>query len=605
MLRIKKWLRLAFARLVEVSPILASRILYYRAFRKRLHLQKPVTFNEKLMWLKLYEEDALKTKCADKYGVRDYVHARGLSEHLIKTYGVYDYVEDIDFEQLPERFVLKCTHGSSFNIVCANKYFLDKAHTVAQLQKWLQTDYSLYCAEPHYAKIKPRIVVEEFIGERGGRLPTDYKIHCFHGEPQIIQVVVDRDTPRKKNMLFSKEWVMLPYKKDTLLQDVCERPRELARMLEIARKLSEEFTYVRVDLYAVEGQVYFGELTFTPAACVDANLLEGADVQIGKLLDLTTVSTKKSDEQMMRRYMKKLGRKAFQLVVKSSPILASKILYMATFRKRLDLKTPQSINEKLMWLKLYEENSLKVQCADKLSVRNYVRERGYGHLLIDLYEVYDCAEAIDFAKLPESFAMKCTHGSGYNLFCENQATFDQEQARAQLQKWHATDYGMQRAELHYSKITPRIIIEPLIAQVTTEVPIDYQIHCFNGKPRYIEVIVNGQNNQDYILFSTTWEPLAVNEATIQFVGTIERPQKLAEMLKIARSLSEAFTYVRVDLYYVAEKVYFGELTFTPDACLDRDFICGAEYEIGKLLDLADLKRPGYIPSIKRVEEPLR
>lgn len=295
----------------------------------------------------------------------------------------------------------------------------------------------------------------------------------------------------------------------------------------------------------------------------------------------------------MRGNMKKIGKSVFQLCVKRSPVLASKLIYLKTFRKRLNLKNPQTLNEKLMWLKLYEDNALKVQCADKLAVRNYIRERGYAHILLDLYDVYDCAEAIDFTTLPDRFVVKCTHGSGFNVFCEEKSAFDEKQARAQLKRWQAVDYGLQRAELHYSKITPRILAERLLEKAKG--PLDYQIHCFNGKPQLIEVILGSTAKKEYILFNTSWELLPVNEASRRFDKVIERPKHLEEMLTIARTLSEAFTYVRVDLYDTAEVIYFSELTFTPDACLDRDFVRGADFELGKLLDLTGQKRPSFAP----------
>ena len=284
---IKKLGRRIFGVIVKISPVLASKLIYLKVFRKRLNLKTPRTFNEKLMWLKLKEQDALKTQCTDKYLVREYVAQQCFPELLIDLHGIYERAEDIDFDKLPSRFVLKCTHGSGFNIVCTNKQFLDKANVRKQLNTWLKTDYSLYSGEPQYAKIKPRIIAERFIGKRGGKVPTDYKIHCFHGEPQFIDVILDRDTPFKKNLTYTCEWGFLPYTQDAVqFEEVCERPVKLADMLDIARRLSRAFTYVRVDLYAIGVRIYFGELTFTPAACLNTTLLASADLKLGYLLNL-------------------------------------------------------------------------------------------------------------------------------------------------------------------------------------------------------------------------------------------------------------------------------------------------------------------------------
>lgn len=283
----KKLRRHIFGKIVKVSPVIASKLIYLKVFKKKLNLKEPRTFNEKLMWLKLKEQDTLKIQCTDKYLVREYVANRCFPELLIDLHGIYESAEEIDFDKLPNRFVLKCTHGSGFNIVCTNKHFLDKVYVRKQLNTWLKTDYSLYCGEPHYAKIRPRIIAESFIGKRSGKVPTDYKIHCFHGEPQYIEVVLDRGTPFQKILTYTCDWELLPYKYEAIhFQGVCERPMKLSDMLEIARRLSKAFTYVRVDLYAIGVRIYFGELTFTPSACLDTNLLASADMELGNLLNL-------------------------------------------------------------------------------------------------------------------------------------------------------------------------------------------------------------------------------------------------------------------------------------------------------------------------------
>lgn len=158
---LKRFLRFFFQLLIKKSPLVASKVIYFRTFGKRLNLKNPTTFNEKLMWLKLYEDDSLKTKCADKYLVRDYVRKAGYSRALIDLYKVYESVEDINFQELPKSFVMKCTHGSGFNIICPDKDKMDLQKTIVQLKKWMKMDYSRLAAEPHYSKIKPRIIVEK------------------------------------------------------------------------------------------------------------------------------------------------------------------------------------------------------------------------------------------------------------------------------------------------------------------------------------------------------------------------------------------------------------------------------------------------------------
>lgn len=290
---IKKALRTGFSVVVKTSPTFASKVIYYKTFRKKLDLKDPKTFNEKLMWLKLFEDDSLKTKCTDKYLVRDYITDLGYSSILIDLYKVYDCVDDINFDELPNRFVMKCTHGSGFNIICSNKEQLNQKETIVRLKKWMKSDFSLSNAEPHYSKIKPRIIVERFLGASDRKLPIDYKIHCFHGKPEIIELVLNRGTDEKKYILMNLDWNILPYNEQSAhYQGEIQKPKKLDQMLEIAKKLSSVFTYVRVDLYYYENEIFFGELTFTPDACLFTDLFYDAEYRIGELLDLTKSNVK-------------------------------------------------------------------------------------------------------------------------------------------------------------------------------------------------------------------------------------------------------------------------------------------------------------------------
>lgn len=285
---IKKVLRPSFSLLVKASPVIASKVIYYKTFREKLNLKNPTTFNEKLMWLKLKEEDTLKTRYTDKYSVRDYIKENGYENILIELYKVYDSVEEINFEELPNSFIIKCTHGSGFNIICSNKEQLDRKNTILQIKKWMKIDYSLVSCEPHYSKIKPRIIVERFLGDSDGKVPIDYKIHCFHGEPKIIELIFDRGTSQKKCILLNLDWETLPYNEQSInFKEVIQKPEKSNEMLEIARSLSSPFTYVRVDLYYYNKEIFFGELTFTPDACLFTDLSDEAGYKIGNLLDLT------------------------------------------------------------------------------------------------------------------------------------------------------------------------------------------------------------------------------------------------------------------------------------------------------------------------------
>ena len=238
------------------------------------------------MWLKLYENSKLKSACTDKWAVRDYVKSLGLAEHLIPVLQVADDVEEIVFEQLPKRFVMKCTHGSGYNLIILNKKVIRFDETKKQLAKWLNTDYSLINCEPHYRKIQPRIMIEQFLGEQNGQVPTDIKIHCFHGKPELIELIVGRYSNEKYTVSLTPTWEPVHYYHMPETESLMERPKTLEKMLEIAQKLSKPFTYVRVDLYDVGEKIYFGELTFTPSACLEIEMSEPILKQLGDFIQL-------------------------------------------------------------------------------------------------------------------------------------------------------------------------------------------------------------------------------------------------------------------------------------------------------------------------------
>ena len=268
---------------------LSSKIMYRAVVHKKLNLDSPTTFNEKLCWLKLREFPTNQQVicCADKYEVRDYIRKKGHEALLVNLIGVWDQAEDIDWNVLPEKFVLKCTHGCAYNVICTDKNALDKKQTIQKLNSWLKEDFGLVSGEPHYSKIQRRVICEEFLE---GEL-KDYKFYCFNGVPRFYYVAV---TPNGDfhNMRCDFFWpngepadfYRLEHKRLDTLPEV---PENLGQMMEISQKLSEDFPFVRVDLMNVNGKLYFSELTFTPSAGIMPLAPDDADERIGQWLDLS------------------------------------------------------------------------------------------------------------------------------------------------------------------------------------------------------------------------------------------------------------------------------------------------------------------------------
>lgn len=259
---------------------------------KKLDLDNPLRWGEKLIWLNHNWLPQIKSDCADKYKVRDYIKSKGFENLLIPLLGMWEDAREIDFDALPNRFVLKCNHGCKMNILVQDKDKLDKQAVIKQLNKWKSIDYGKSSYELHYSNIKPLIICEEFLPVKDDSEIVDFKIHCFNGVPKFIGLCFDRDpvTRISKGAIYSPEWERLNLLKENNDNVSFPKPDNLSEMLNIAVQLSKEFPYVRVDLYSIKGKIYFGELTFTP----DGNLPEReynerASIEIGKWLDLSNL----------------------------------------------------------------------------------------------------------------------------------------------------------------------------------------------------------------------------------------------------------------------------------------------------------------------------
>lgn len=273
----------------NISPEFSAKAHYYIKFKKKLNLRNPTNFNEKIQWLKFNEyKGDIYTLCADKYKVREYIISKGCGEILNELYGVYDNPQAIDYDALPEKFALKCNHGAGYNIICENKSLLDIEKTNKQLNEWLKQDFSSHFVEPQYKKIERKILCEKFIENEFGGFPDDYKFYCFNGKPYAVMVCIGREKGTPKFYYFDMNWNPLPFE-DTieLINDnqLPEMPEGFHKMKEYAYKLATDFKFVRADFYLLNGQVIFGELTFTPSAGLDVTLQE-ADVILGGQLKL-------------------------------------------------------------------------------------------------------------------------------------------------------------------------------------------------------------------------------------------------------------------------------------------------------------------------------
>lgn len=260
--------------------------------QKRLpRLHAPLTFNEKMLWLQVHYRDALMVRCADKYLVREYVRERISDDILVPLLGVYKAPGEIPFSTLPDSFILKATHGSGWNIVCRSRSTFDIQAASAKLSKHLRTNYYSLGREWVYRELTPRIICEALLLDADGEIPPDYKFHCCHGEPAFIQVDFNRLGAHTRN-LYDLDWRLLPYRYNRFPNNLdagADAPAALPSMLRIARQLSQAFPLVRVDLYAVGRQVFFGELTFFSGRSMTPFRPREFDYQLGRLIDLDSI----------------------------------------------------------------------------------------------------------------------------------------------------------------------------------------------------------------------------------------------------------------------------------------------------------------------------
>lgn len=270
------------------------KMIYWLQMRKRLNLENPAKFSEKLQWLKLYNRKPIYTTIVDKSTAKEYAAKIIGEQYIIPTLGVWDSFDDIDFDSLPQQFVLKATQsgGGMGVVICHDKNTLDKEEARKKLDIALHHNNYVVWREWPYKNIKPRIIAEQYMEAENGSL-DDYKFSCFDGRVNDVMVCFDRGSGDTKFYFFDKEWNLLPLNvrgKNASKGFTLPKPECMDEMFELAAKLSEGLPYARVDLYAVKGHPYFGEITFFPASGVDPNLLPETEKLYGSMIQLPQMS---------------------------------------------------------------------------------------------------------------------------------------------------------------------------------------------------------------------------------------------------------------------------------------------------------------------------
>jgi hypothetical protein len=264
-----------------------QRLMFLLKIHRILHLRNPQTYSEKIPWLKLYGQLERYSRYADKYEVRRYVADTIGPGHLVPIIGVWDNFDAIPFDRLPDQFVLKATHGCGYNFICRDKSSLDRARLMQTANDWLSENFYVTHREPQYRHIRPRLIAEAYLQDESGAL-RDYKFPCFGSVPSLVQVLGDRARGTTETF-YDRQWNLLPVQEEGFPNAACsiERPALLGEMFGVAARLAAGFPFVRVDLYCVDGRIYFGELTFTPCNGFIAYKPGSFDRELGRMLDLS------------------------------------------------------------------------------------------------------------------------------------------------------------------------------------------------------------------------------------------------------------------------------------------------------------------------------
>lgn len=245
----------------KIPDMTYLKLLYFLQCGKWINIRNPQTYNEKLQWLKIYGRYERFSNLVDKVEAKKLVASVVGEDYIVPTYAIYESVDQIDVATLPQQFVLKCTHDSGSSIICLDKEKFDLEETKKKLEKAMKIDYSKYLREKQYKKIKPRIIVEKFMGIND-KLPVDYKFFCFDGVPKIVLVAKDRDRMVKTNF-YDMNFEKLPLKIENPNFEVpVEKPIQFEKMKCLAEKLSQGYSHIRIDLYNIGNRVYFSEFTF-------------------------------------------------------------------------------------------------------------------------------------------------------------------------------------------------------------------------------------------------------------------------------------------------------------------------------------------------------
>lgn len=296
---------------------------------------------------------------------------------------------------------------------------------------------------------------------------------------------------------------------------------------------------------------------------------------------------------MMKKLLQKIKHLYYCGLTLISPTVNTKQRFKSVYGRKINLKQPETFNEKGMYLKLnrYNKDPKVADCADKYTVRKYIEQCGCPEILNNLIAVYDKVSDIDFAALPNEFVIKWNVGCGYNLICPDKSKLDIEKAKKQLKKWGRKKYHLHFSEMQYKGREKKLLVEEFLHPEHGSLPEDYKIYCFGGRAEYVMLCLDRADGKPKCyFFDREWRLARLNKRGEEVPEdfTLPKPDNMEKMFDYAEKLSQGFPFVRVDFFSCNGKVIFGEMTFTPAGFLDPFYTEEAENMLGNKLDLKNI-----------------
>ena len=560
-----------------------------------INWKKPQTFNEKIMWMKLYYQNPLITTCCDKFMVKEYVDDVIGEGHVVPNIDWWTDPEDIDFDSLPDQFALKVNWSSGFNIIVKDKSKIDEDDIRKKLKNWIKPYQNSYYQMFNwgYKYMSPVIYAEEYISEVDDEEQVfDYKFFCYDGVCKNIFITTDRFTNKTYNW-FDRDFNELPftYGKAPKTPGGVTKPKHYEEMVQYAEKLAKPFPFVRVDFYEIGDRVMVGEMTFYSGGGILKFTPPEWDKKLGDLINLPP----RLNFDKLRKYTQLSQQEAYQMEEKIT--YEAKKHYCeqkgyAQLHYFPNLTTPRSYNEKLLWLALNYKNPKIAICTDKYEMKSYVRKAIGDSFVVPSYGVYEDINDICWEELPDSFVVKSTAGWGSKQVrvIKNKAYLNEDMFKASIAEWLYpwNTYYYNNMCITDENIKPRIIVEKLLGDGDTAIN-DYKIYCANGEPIFA-LIVSGRNSNAQkraFVDVKTWKVLPFRRRGVHKASEVSKPDNFDEMMEAAKKLSDGFPFVRVDFYDVDNTLYVGEMTFSPGLFLKIEPISW-DFRLGEYIDIDSL-----------------